>query len=109
MSVTSKQKKEYITFLKVFSAFAVVMLHVNGVFFEFSFKRYWISSNFIECLFYFAVPVFYMITGATLINYRTRYTTREYFKKRWTGAVIPWIVWLFISMVYSVYVYAWKY
>ena len=62
------KKKYYIQNLSVLSAFAVVALHVNGEFWNFSYGRYWITSNIIESLFYFAVPIFFMITGVTLVG-----------------------------------------
>ena len=58
----------------------------NGCFWQFSYDRYWITANIIECICYFAVPIFFMISGATLLNYRKRYTTAVFFKKIWKNA-----------------------
>lgn len=58
---------QYLTLLNVLSAFSVVFLHTNGCFLHFSTERYWFTANIIESIFYFAVPVFFMISGATLI------------------------------------------
>lgn len=44
----------------------------------------------------FAVPVFFMISGATLINYRERYDTKIFLKRRITRAFIPFISWQII-------------
>ena len=87
--------------LNIISCFAVVALHVNGVFWTFSYDRYWITSNFIESLFYYAVPVFIMISGATLINYRDRYSTGEFFKKRVIKTFVPFIIWSIIAIAYN--------
>lgn len=54
--------KYYIDVLNVISCLSVVILHTNNAFWKFSYESYWISANFIECIFYFAVPVFFMIT-----------------------------------------------
>lgn len=59
----------YITVLNVLSALAVVGMHTNGCFWQFSRERWWFTANIIESVFYFAVPVFFMITGATLLDY----------------------------------------
>ncbi len=101
---TIKLPKYVVAFdiLNIISCFAVVALHVNGVFWRFSYDRYWITSNFIESLFYFAVPVFVMLSGATLINYRERYSTREFFKKRVVKTFVPFIIWSFIAIVYNI-------
>ena len=59
-----KTKDFTLTFIQVISALAVVTLHTNGCFWQFSAtERYWFTANIIECLCYFAVPVFFMITG----------------------------------------------
>ena len=83
------EKQEYITLLNVLSAFAVVVLHTNNCFWTFSTERYWKTANIIESVMYFAVPVFFMITGATLIDYKERYSTKEYFKKRFWKTMFP--------------------
>lgn len=95
---------EYISYLSVISAIAVIILHTNGVFWSFSKARLWITANIIECVFYFAVPIFFMITGITLLDYRNRYDTKSYFKKRITKTVIPFIIWSLISIAYRLIV-----
>ena len=102
MSMENVRKKEdtgYITLLSVISAVAVVIIHVNSDCFGNlgSDNRYWFGANIIECIVYFAVPIFFMISGATLIDYRDRYSTKEYFIKRikrqlfpiWYGQLFP--------------------
>ena len=90
---TASQPRIYIDFLAIVSAFAVVMLHANGVFWSHPAGRLWITSNCIEAMFYFAVPVFFMISGATLMDYREKYSTREYFVRRAIRAGIPFLAW----------------
>lgn len=90
----------YITVLTVLSSFAVMMLHFNGVFWNHPAGSLWISSNIIETAFYFAVPVFFMITGCTLIDYRERYSTRVFFYKRFMRTVLPFIIWSLIAYLF---------
>lgn len=97
----SKQKINYLSLASVVSAFAVVMLHTNGVFWFFSTERYWATANIIESILYFAVPVFFMISGATLIDYRDRYSTKEYFFKRINKAFIPFAAWILFGTVFT--------
>lgn len=97
----SKQKINYLSLASVISAFAVVMLHTNGVFWWFSTEGYWFSANIIESVLYFAVPVFFMISGATLIDYRERYTTKEYFKKRINKTFIPFVAWMLVGTLFT--------
>lgn len=96
-----KQRIKYISVLNAMACCAVVMLHTNGAFWTYSTKRYWITSNFIECLMYFAVPVFFMISGTTLVDYRDKYSTKEFFKKRIDKTLIPFVAWSLIGAVYQ--------
>lgn len=90
MVIKEDKKVNYITLLSVISAIAVVILHTNE-FWIFSTEKYWETANIIECVFYFAVPIFFMISGITLIDYRDRYDTKEFLKRRIKKTVIPFI------------------
>lgn len=93
------KKTQYLSTLNVISAIAVVILHTNGCFWTYSADRYWATANVLESVMYFAVPVFFMISGATLLDYRERYSTAEYFKKRALKALIPWFFWATVGLV----------
>ena len=56
----------------------------------------------IESVFYSAVPVFFMITGATLMDCRKRYSTAVFLKKRFTRTVIPYLGWVLFELVFCV-------
>lgn len=102
MNTSNKEKLFYINLLNVVSAISVIMLHTNCFWIDDVSASYWKSANIIECLFYFAVPVFFMNTGATLIDYQDRYGTKEYFKRRLHKCVIPFIAWSLIGTLFSV-------
>ena len=95
-----KKRKDYITLMNVIAAFSVVILHANGCFWFFSKEKYWYIANVIDALFYYAVPLFFMITGVTLINYRDKYSTKTYFKKRFDKTVTPFVAWSIIGVIY---------
>lgn len=90
-------KKQYLSVLNFISCFAVIALHVNGGFWVYSNTRSWMYANIIESLFYFAVPIFFMITGATLLDYKRKYSTSIFLKKRFFKTVIPFFVWSIVS------------
>lgn len=94
----NKQDLSYLSFVQLLSALAVVTLHTNGCFWEFSPEPYWRSANLIECLCYFAVPVFFMVSGITLIDYPARYSTGTFFKKRAVKTLIPFLAWSLIAL-----------
>lgn len=60
----------------------------------------WVMSMCIEKIFVFAVPMFFMITGATLIDYPQKYDDKTYFKKRISKVLIPWLAWGGVSFLY---------
>ena len=76
-------------------------LHTNGCFWEFSTGRYWFSANILESFWYFAVPVFFMISGATLMDYGKRYNLKVYFKKRIHKTGIPFLFWCLVGLVFK--------
>lgn len=99
-----KNSTLYITYLNILSCFAVVALHANGTFWSFSKSLTWISANFLECLFYFAVPIFFMCSGATLLNYRERYSTKQFFVKRIKKTVVPYLIWSAFAIFFGYFI-----
>lgn len=93
----------YITVLNVISTLAVVGLHTNGCFWEFSKERWWFTANIIESVLYFAVPVFFMITGATLLDYTKRCDTKTFFIRRLKKTVIPFVFWSLVALLFQIY------
>ncbi len=90
-------KKNYISILNVLACIGVVILHT----FE---TGYTSDANFvfevlIRAIAYCAVPVFFMITGATLIDYRERYDTKTFFKKMLLKVIIPLFIWSIIYFI----------
>ena len=73
--------------LNVIACFAVVVLHCTTVVFLNQGDKTWTASVILQCLCIFAVPVFFMISGANLLGYRQRYDTKTFFKKRFRRVV----------------------
>ena len=99
--MSANKRIEYISLASVISAIAVVFLHVNDCFWSFSKAPYWFSANVIESLFYFAVPVFFMISGALLIDFSDKYDLKTYFSKRINKTVLPFVIWSFIGVLFK--------
>lgn len=83
----------YYDILNVIACFCVVCMHCNGWIHKFIHDDLWGSRVLIEVACYFAVPVFFMLSGATLLNYRQRYSTTVFYKKRFIRTVIPYFFW----------------
>lgn len=100
-------KTEYnptIDVMNIAACVAVVALHVNGGIWGFARNLNWAMMLITECVCYWAVPVFFMITGATLLDYRLRYSTKVFFQKRFTKTGIPFIFWSIVSIFWAVYI-----
>lgn len=72
----------YFDVLNIVACIAVLALHHNGIVHWFKVDtNAWKQALIFEVLFYWAVPIFFMLSGATLFNYRDKYSTCLFFKK----------------------------
>ena len=93
----------YLSFLNVIAAIAVIILHANGSFWGYRSGAEWKMNNVLECLFFFAVPVFFMLSGATLLDYRDRYDTKTFLQKRLSKTFIPFLFWSLFALVIKIF------
>ncbi|MFV0363790.1 MAG: acyltransferase [Suipraeoptans sp.] len=102
------KRTTYFDILNIVACIMVVALHCHGSFFEFSHTLGWTETLIVQVVAHAAVPVFYMLSGATLMEYRSRYGTKVYFKSRLTRVVVPFYIWsiiyLFIYNAQGIYV-----
>lgn len=89
----------YFDILNILACICVVFLHMNGIVHQYSQTRAWKTALVFEVICYWAVPIFVMLSGATLLKYRERYNTKTFFKKRFIKVLIPWIVWSLILYI----------
>lgn len=97
-----KERVIYYDLLNILAAFGVVAMHFNGLTHAYSHTWAWRQAFAVDCIFYWAVPVFFMLTGATLMDYREKYDTKTFFKKRFSKTLIPFIAWSLIALVWKV-------
>lgn len=98
MKKNGKNRVAYLDILNILAIIAVVSLHMNGIVHINPNIRAWNTSLLVECIMYWAVPVFMMISGATLMNYREKYDTKTFFKKRFMKVFIPFIFWALLCL-----------
>lgn len=99
-----KQRKIYIDMLNIVACFCVICMHCNGIVHNYTDSIEWKQSMVVETIAYWAVPVFFMISGATLMNYDERYDTKTYLKKRFSRVGIPFFIWSIINLIWKCYV-----
>ena len=99
-----KKRIIYYDILNILSIIAVIAMHQNHNVHGNPNYRSWNTSLIVDCICYFAVPVFCMLTGATLMNYRKKYDTVTFFKKRLTKILIPFAFWATAMFVWKIYI-----
>lgn len=99
---------KWLNSINVLACFAVIVLHCNSIFWSHPIDDIWKSANIIEVMFYWAVPFFFMQTGTTLLDYKIRYSTRDYFIKRLWRVIIPFGFWGIFSYFYKVICCHWE-
>lgn len=77
----------WIDLLNVIACFAVVVLHCSTSIFMNAGDAEWLIDVVYQSLCIFAVPVFFMISGANLLGYRKKYDTKTFFVKRFKKVV----------------------
>lgn len=92
----------YVDILRILSIVAVIILHYTAEVLtstnDFHSSSWWISNGF-NSISRFAVPVFFMISGAMIL--RTKITSyREFYTKRVVPLLIPLLTW---SLIYGLY------
>ena len=100
--IQQKKRLLYIDILNILACLCVIFMHCNGIAHQYSDTAAWRQSMVIETIAYWAVPVYFMISGATLLDYRDKYLTRVFFKKRFLKTGIPFAAWTLISLAYKI-------
>lgn len=91
----------YYDILNIAACIAVITLHHNGLVHTFSETQLWRECLLAEVCFFWAVPVFLMLSGATLMDYRKKYSTKTFFKKRLMRVGLPWLFWSIVLLLYK--------
>ncbi|MCM1518540.1 MAG: acyltransferase [Pseudoflavonifractor sp.] len=97
-----KERVYYFDFLNVIACMAMLALHHNLIVHRYAADSSWWQALIVEVVCYWAVPVFFMLSGATLMRYRERYGTREFFIHRFNRAVVPFLIWslVWVALLY---------
>lgn len=87
----------------IISSFAVVVLHTSGDIVNIFSNSYMnltaCIAILINIIFAYGVPMFFMQSGANLLNYRRKYSTATFFKKRINKVVLPFIIWSLLGFL----------
>lgn len=92
----------YFDLLNILAIISVIALHHNGIVHSNPNVRAWGTSLIVECICYFAVPIFIMLSGANLLTYREKYDTKTFFKKRFSKILIPFAFWATFMFIWKI-------
>lgn len=103
--MNSNQRIFYYDFLRAFAIFAVILCHVDGLI-GYSFYNLKLAMpGLLTCIALTGVPIFFMLSGALLLN-RT-YSLKEFYKKRFSRIMPPFIFWTLLSIFIGVLALNW--
>lgn len=93
-------RNTWMDLMNIVATISVIAMHCNGCFWQYSNTLEWKSSVIIECMCYWAVPIFFMLTGANLIDYHERYNTKQFFVQRIKRTVIPYLFFTMFAIIF---------
>ena len=100
----AKKRYPYIDVLNIVAILGVLFLHHNFGAINYEPNGRWALDVVTKVLFRYAVPVFIMISGATLLGYREKYDTKTFFKKRFMKLLVPAICWIVLMYAWRVFI-----
>ena len=104
--MNSNKRIFYYDFLRAFAIFAVILCHVDGLI-GYSFKNLKLAiPGLLTTIALIGVPMFFMLTGALLLN--KNYSLHEFYKKRFTRIIYPFVFWVIISSAIGAICLNWK-
>lgn len=87
------QRIVYFDVLNIIATISVVWIHFGNEVHWYDGSQAWYWCLLIQVLCFWAVPVFLMLTGATLMEYNKKYSTATFFKRRVLRTLIPYLFW----------------
>lgn len=97
-----KKRVLYYDVLNILACLCVVAMHHNEALHSYDVNTgVWRSALAINVLCCWSVPVFLMLTGAKLLNYRSRYDTKTFLKKRMDKVLLPFLFWSIFLMLWK--------
>ncbi|WP_137597323.1 acyltransferase [Paucilactobacillus kaifaensis] len=99
-----KNRFIYIDIANIIATFFVLELHSSQAFFYIkSGTNLYLQTKLIQVIFIPAVLLFFMISGAMLLDYRNRQSTSMFLRKRFFRVVIPFICWSILWYVFDIF------
>lgn len=92
-----KRRFVYFDMLSIVASLAVIFLHCSGIVHWGPQTPHWSQALLVEVLYYWAVPIFFMCSGAKTMGYRDRRDTKGFLISRLKGVFFPFLAWSVIQ------------
>jgi len=92
---------QWLDTLRALATLGVIIIHVSSPLVNMAYGKnmpYWWVGNVVDSAVRFAVPVFLMLSGATLLV--KEYKLGEFYKRRFARVLIPFLFWMVVYWVY---------
>jgi len=103
--MTSKEQNiEWLDSLRALAIVGVIIIHITTPVVKMSYGTnmlYWWIGNIIDSAVRFAVPVFLMLSGATMLD--KSYNIGKFYKKRIIRVLVPFLFWMIVYWIFRWY------
>jgi surface polysaccharide O-acyltransferase-like enzyme len=92
---------QWLDTLRTLAMLVVIIIHVSTPLVKMTYGRnmpYWWIGNVVDSAVRFAVPLFLMLSGATLLG--KEYNLVEYYRRRFSRVLVPFLFWIVVYWVY---------
>jgi len=92
---------QYLDTLRTFAIFGVIVIHISSPAVNMNMNKnieFWWIGNFYDSAVRFAVPLFLMLSGATLLT--KDYKLVDFYKRRFSRVLIPFLFWIAVYWIY---------
>ena len=93
---------QWLDTLRSFAILGVILIHISSPAVNMNWNKnmeFWWIGNLFDSAVRFSVPLFLMLSGATLLT--KEYTLNDFYKRRFSRVLIPFLFWILINWVYS--------
>jgi len=98
---TKSTNIQWLDTLRALATLGVIIIHVSSPLVNMAYGKnmpYWWVGNVVDSAVRFAVPVFLMLSGATLLG--KEYKLGEFYKRRFARVLVPFLFWMVVYWVY---------
>ena len=99
--MSTKNNIQWLDSLRALATIGVIIIHVSSPLVNMSYGKnmeFWWIGNVVDCIVRYSVPLFLMLSGATLLN--KDYGIVEFYRKRVSRVLVPFLFWLLAYWVF---------